>query len=190
MWNNAHYCRSTHSCSYKPISVFLELEACSVDPKITNVILTWIFCTVSRITVLGNLKPTSSIIREKDWNNNNNNFLWNNLELKIVLQDFWLWTASAGHLVCVFRPALGTTQPPVQWVPGVLSPGAKRGRGVMLTTHPHLVPRLRMSRSYTSSPPHVPRWRVAGQLYFTFQLVIDKYTNGTCVIVDVREAEH
>jgi hypothetical protein len=32
-------------------------------------------------------------------------------------------------------------------------PGVKRGRGVTLTTHPHLVPRLRMSRSYTSSPP-------------------------------------
>jgi hypothetical protein len=29
----------------------------------------------------------------------------------------------------------------------------KRGRGVKLTTHPHLVPRSRMSRSYTSSPP-------------------------------------
>jgi hypothetical protein len=32
-------------------------------------------------------------------------------------------------------------------------PGVKRGRGVMLTTHPHLVPRSWMSRSYTSSPP-------------------------------------
>jgi hypothetical protein len=31
--------------------------------------------------------------------------------------------------------------------------GKKRGRGVTLTTHPHLVPRSRMSRSYTSSPP-------------------------------------
>jgi hypothetical protein len=31
--------------------------------------------------------------------------------------------------------------------------GVKRGRGVTLTTHPRLVPRLRMSRSYTSSPP-------------------------------------
>jgi hypothetical protein len=30
-------------------------------------------------------------------------------------------------------------------------PGLKRGRGVTLTTHPHLVPRSRMSRSYTSS---------------------------------------
>jgi hypothetical protein len=51
------------------------------------------------------------------------------------------------------RPALGPTQPPIQWVPGVLSPGVKRGRGVRLTTHTHLVPRLSMSRSYTSSPP-------------------------------------
>jgi hypothetical protein len=39
--------------------------------------------------------------------------------------------------LCVQRP----TQPPVQWVPGVLSPGVKRVRGVKLTTHPHLVPR-------------------------------------------------
>jgi hypothetical protein len=34
------------------------------------------------------------------------------------------------------RPALGPTQAPVQWVPGVLSPGVKRGLGVTLTTHP------------------------------------------------------
>jgi hypothetical protein len=30
-------------------------------------------------------------------------------------------------------------------------PGLKRDRGVTLTTHPHLVPTLRMSRSYTFS---------------------------------------
>jgi hypothetical protein len=36
---------------------------------------------------------------------------------------------------------LGPTQLPVQWVPGVLSRGLKRGRGVTLTTHTHLVPR-------------------------------------------------
>jgi hypothetical protein len=41
----------------------------------------------------------------------------------------------------VSRPALGPTQHPVQWVPGVLSPGVKRGRGATLTTHLHLVPR-------------------------------------------------
>jgi hypothetical protein len=53
-------------------------------------------------------------------------------------------------LTSVSRPALRPTQPPVQWV---LSPGLKHSRGVMLTTHPQLVPRSRMSRSYTSSPP-------------------------------------
>jgi hypothetical protein len=31
------------------------------------------------------------------------------------------------------------TQPPVQWVPGVLSLGVKRGRGLTLTIHSHLV---------------------------------------------------
>jgi hypothetical protein len=40
-------------------------------------------------------------------------------------------------LTSVSRPALGPTQPPVQWVPGVLSPGVKRGQGVTLTTHTH-----------------------------------------------------
>jgi hypothetical protein len=32
-------------------------------------------------------------------------------------------------------------------------PGAKGGRGVTLSIDPHLVPRLKISRSYTSSPP-------------------------------------
>jgi hypothetical protein len=32
-------------------------------------------------------------------------------------------------------------------------PFAQRGRGVMLTTHPHLVPRSWISRSYIYSPP-------------------------------------
>jgi hypothetical protein len=45
------------------------------------------------------------------------------------------------------------TQPPVQWVSWVLSPGLK---GVTLTTDPPLLARLRMSRSYTpSSPKHL-----------------------------------
>jgi hypothetical protein len=57
------------------------------------------------------------------------------------------------HDKCVCVCVYVFTQPPVQWVPGVLSPGLERGRCVTLTTHPHLVPRSRMSRSYTSSPP-------------------------------------
>jgi len=32
------------------------------------------------------------------------------------------------------RPALGPTQPPVKWVPGL--PGLKCGQGVLLTIHP------------------------------------------------------
>jgi hypothetical protein len=66
----------------------------------------------------------------------------------VVLVNVWT-TGRSGFdprqrifpLASVSRPALGSTQPPVQWVPGVLSPGVKCGRGVMLTTHPHLVPR-------------------------------------------------
>jgi hypothetical protein len=37
------------------------------------------------------------------------------------------------------------------------SPGVKRGRGVTLTTHPHLVSRSIMSRSYMSFPL-APAW--------------------------------
>ena len=41
-------------------------------------------------------------------------------------------------------PALGPTQPPIQWVPGFLSRG-QRDRGAKLTAHLHLLPRLWMS---------------------------------------------
>jgi hypothetical protein len=53
-------------------------------------------------------------------------------------------------LTSVSRPALRTTCPMGTGGP---FPGTKHGRGVTLTTHPHVVPRSRMSRSYASSPP-------------------------------------
>jgi hypothetical protein len=76
-------------------------------------------------------------------------------------------------LTSASRPALGPTQPPVQWVPGALSPGVKRGQGVMLTTHPLLVPRVRKSRSCTSCHPDAPLWSVTGPLYFFYPFVYD-----------------
>jgi hypothetical protein len=39
---------------------------------------------------------------------------------------------------------------------------------MMLITHPHLVFRLRMSRSCTSSPPRRSSWRVAETFIFIF----------------------
>jgi hypothetical protein len=53
------------------------------------------------------------------------------------------------------RPALGPTQPPVQWVPG-LSWGVKGGRGVTLTPYPLLVPWSRKGRAI----PLLPLWAV------------------------------
>jgi methylaspartate ammonia-lyase len=56
-----------------------------------------------------------------------------------IVSDHWLddrtmevrspAEAKGFPLASVSRPALGLTQPPVQWVPGVLSPELKRGRG-------------------------------------------------------------
>jgi hypothetical protein len=67
------------------------------------------------------------------------------------------------------RPALGPTQPPVQWV---LSPGLKRGWGVTLTTHPHLVTRWRLNRSYTSSPPKLFHCRWWDRLFSFYPAMI------------------
>jgi hypothetical protein len=57
-----------------------------------------------------------------------------------------------------FRPALCSTQPPVECVSGALSLGS--GRGVKLTPHIHLVLRSRMSGTI---PPllNTPSWRGA-----------------------------
>ena len=50
------------------------------------------------------------------------------------------WGRDFPHLS---RPALRSTQPPVQWVPG-LSSGVRCGRGVTLTPHPLLMPRSKI----------------------------------------------
>jgi hypothetical protein len=45
-------------------------------------------------------------------------------------------------------------------------PRGKARPGVTLTTHPHLVPRSRMSRSYTSPPPNATM-ACSGTAYLT-----------------------
>jgi hypothetical protein len=57
------------------------------------------------------------------------------------------------------RPALRSTQPPIQWVPGALSPGVKRpGREV--DRSPPTSAEVKKMRIYTSTP-HTPSWRSA-----------------------------
>jgi hypothetical protein len=67
---------------------------------------------------------------------------------------------------------------------GGLFPGLNRCRGVTLTTHPRLVSRLRMSRSYTASSPPWRLHYLAGQLYFTF---IFAYVIVKILKVKIRE---
>jgi hypothetical protein len=59
-------------------------------------------------------------------------------------------------------------------------PVVKRSRGLMLTIHPLLVPRLRKSRSYTSSHPNAPLWSVTGPLYLylTLHASLINFTNS------------
>jgi hypothetical protein len=56
-------------------------------------------------------------------------------------------------------PALGSTQPPIEWVPGPLSPGIKRP-GSEADHSPPTSAELNKIWIYTSTP-HTPSWRSA-----------------------------
>jgi hypothetical protein len=73
--------------------------------------------------------------------------------------------------ICVERPS----QPPIQWTPGVLSPGGKARSGSDSDHSPHLVPRSRMSRSYTSSPHFHLHGASGTALLLWHQLYFDSY---------------
>jgi len=92
------------------------------------------------------------------------------------------WRRDFPHLS---SPALGPTQPPVQWVPR-LSPGEKRGRCVTLTPHPLLVPWSRKSRAV----PALPQWAVRPvqslsaftRVHFTLPFTCFRITSTKCHI--------
>jgi hypothetical protein len=58
------------------------------------------------------------------------------------------------RVTSVSRPALRPIRSPVQWVRGGPFPGGKTRPGRDPDRSPHLVPKLRMSKSYASSPPN------------------------------------
>jgi hypothetical protein len=68
-----------------------------------------------------------------------------------IIRDFRFSTSS--------RPALRPTQPPIQWVPGALSPGLKR-QGREAENSPPTSAEVKKIWIYTSSPP-TPSCRTA-----------------------------
>jgi hypothetical protein len=77
-----------------------------------------------------------------------------------VATDYGLDNWGVGVLVQVgprivsksYRPALGSTQPPIQWVPGALSPGVKRP-GREADHSPPASAEAKKMWIYTSTPP-------------------------------------
>jgi hypothetical protein len=77
-----------------------------------------------------------------------------------------------------FRPALGSTQPPIQWVLGALSPGLKRpGREV--DHSPPTSSKVKKMWIYTSTPPYVFRDNftllLTSEFYFAVKIVFSSY---------------
>jgi hypothetical protein len=72
------------------------------------------------------------------------------------LDDRVWFQARAGILffATAFRPALGPTQPPIQWVPGALSLGVKRPRREADHSSTSIA-EVKNARTYTSTPPYV-----------------------------------
>jgi hypothetical protein len=68
--------------------------------------------------------------------------------LYLIKPRFWTLPIVSGYKNTMFRElALWPTQPPVHWIPGV-----KRGRGVMLITHPFYC----LRREWVGAIHHLP----------------------------------
>jgi hypothetical protein len=77
-----------------------------------------------------------------------------------IATAYWLDDPGVGVRVAAgSRPALGSTQPPIQWLPGDLSPGVKRQKRE--ADHlPSTTAQVKKTWIYTSTP-HTPSWRSA-----------------------------
>ena len=75
------------------------------------------------------------------------------------------------------RPALGSSQPPVQRLPGALLSRKDSDWNVKLTTHLHVMPRLRM-RAAIQSLPYIPLHGMHGGT-FTFQQCFWRVLDGS-----------
>jgi hypothetical protein len=88
------------------------------------------------------------------------------------------------YLAPASRPTLGPTQPPIQWVPGVLSPGGKARPGRDADHSPPSSAEVKNEWELYVLSPHLPPWRVAGQLYFFFTLlsVLSTFSRMLCSV--------
>jgi hypothetical protein len=79
---------------------------------------------------------------------------------------------------------LGYDQPPITWVMKTLSPRSS-GQGTKLTTHLHLVTKLRMSGAPL---PHMTSWHTQRQLYLpsTTQFYCFNYTGHIAALLPIE----
>ena len=86
---------------------------------------------------------------------------WSKVRIPVQARDFPFYKTS--------RTVLGPTQPPTQWEPRFFPRGKATGTS-KLSTHFHLVPRLRMSGA-TLLLGHVPSWHGQGTFYLYFSVL-------------------
>jgi hypothetical protein len=81
------------------------------------------------------------------------------------------------------RPALGPTQPPMQWVPGALSLGVKRlGREADQSPPSTEVKECVVPYFYSSNTPSWRGAQLKHRVNFTFYLLLGSQIPSTCVL--------